>query len=149
MRLDDPEIVRREYAIEDGLRARASVYEGIAGPDARDAVVEAIAETSPQRVLEVGCGWGDLAVRLGRELAVDVVAVDLSPRMVELACAQGVDARVGQLEARGEPAREGVGVEHAAVAHVDQAGAAQALQRVQAGRAGAEAAHQLVGLLRQ
>ena len=99
MRLDDPEIVRREYAIEDGLRARASVYEGIAGPDARDAVVEAIAETSPQRVLEVGCGWGDLAVRLGRELAVEVVAVDLSPRMVELACAQGVDARVADVQA--------------------------------------------------
>jgi SAM-dependent methyltransferase len=99
VRLDDPEIVRREYASEEGLRTRASVYKGIAGPDARDAVVAAIAETSPRRVLEVGCGWGDLAVRLARELDSEVVAVDLSPRMVELACAQGVTARVADVQA--------------------------------------------------
>ncbi len=55
MRLDDPEAVRREYATEDGLRTRASVYQGIAGPAARDAVVKAIGEISPRRVLEVGC----------------------------------------------------------------------------------------------
>ncbi len=99
MRLDDPELVQREYASEGGLRTRASVYQGIAGPDARDVVVGAIAEALPRRVLEVGCGWGDLAARLERELEVDVVAVDLSPRMVELACAQGVDARVADVQA--------------------------------------------------
>ena len=33
------------------------------------------------------------------ELGVDVVAVDLSPRMVELARERGVDARVGDVEA--------------------------------------------------
>ena len=97
MRLDDPELVAREYATEEGLVARASVYQGIAGPDARDAVVEAIGEVSPARVLEVGCGWGDLALRIARELGAEVVAADLSPRMVELARAQGVNARVADV----------------------------------------------------
>jgi SAM-dependent methyltransferase len=98
VRLDHPELVQREYASEDGLRTRAAVYQGIAGPDARDAVFEAIAEISPHRVLEVGCGWGDLATRLARELEAEVIAVDLSPRMVALACAQGVDARVADVQ---------------------------------------------------
>jgi SAM-dependent methyltransferase len=98
VRLDDPEIVRREYASEDGLRARATVYESIAGPDARDVVVRAIVEFSPARVLEVGSRWGDLAVRLARELEAEVVAVDVSPRMVQLARAQGVDARVADVQ---------------------------------------------------
>ena len=74
------------------------MYQGIAGPDARDAVIEAIGEISPHCVLEVGCGFGDLAARLEHELEVEVVAVDLSPRMVELACAKGVDARVADVQ---------------------------------------------------
>lgn len=74
------------------------MYQGIAGPAARDAVVKAIGEISPRRVLEVGCGWGDLAVRLEREIEAEVVAVDVSPRMVELAGAQGVDARVADVQ---------------------------------------------------
>ncbi len=98
MRLDDPAVVRREYASEAGLRARAAIYEGVAGPDARELVVDAIVSGAPRRVLEVGCGWGELAARLGREPCVEVVAVDLSPRMVELAGARGVDARVADVE---------------------------------------------------
>ena len=99
MRLDDAELVRAEYANEDGLRARASVYEGVSGPDARDLVVAAIAEVGSRRVLEVGCGWGDLPLRIANETGAAVTAVDLSPRMVELAFAQGVDARVADVQA--------------------------------------------------
>ncbi len=98
MRLDDPEVVRREYASEAGLRARASVYRGLAGPDVLELVVDAILSGAPRRVLEVGCGWGELAARLGREPGIEVVAVDLSPRMVELARARGVDARVADVQ---------------------------------------------------
>src|SRR5581483_142412 len=98
VRLDDPEVVRREYASEAGLRARASVYRGLAGPDVLELVVGAILSGSPRRVLEVGCGWGELAARLGREPGIEVVAVDLSPRMVELARARGVDARVADVQ---------------------------------------------------
>lgn len=98
MRLDDPEVVQREYATEEGLRARASVYQGISGRDARDLVVQAIGEVTPERVLEVGCGWGELAARITDELGADVVAIDLSPRMVELSQERGVDARVGDVQ---------------------------------------------------
>lgn len=97
MRLDDPELIRREYATEEGLRARSQVHQGIAGRGAWDLVVAAIAGCAPRRVLEVGCGWGDLAVRLRDELAATVVAVDISQRMVQLAREQGVDARVGDV----------------------------------------------------
>ena len=95
---DDPELVRREYATEDGLRARAAVYEGVAGPDARDTAFEAVREAEPARVLEVGCGWGEFAERLMKELGVEVVAVDQSSRMVELSRERGVDARIADAQ---------------------------------------------------
>jgi len=98
VRLDDPEVVRREYATEAGLVARASVYQGLSGPDTRDLVVTKIAEAQPSSVLEVGCGWGELTARIAQELRAEVVAVDISPRMVELARERGVDARVGDAQ---------------------------------------------------
>lgn len=49
-------------------------------------------------MLEVGCGTGEFAERVQRELGVELVAIDLSPRMVELAVARGVDARVGDAQ---------------------------------------------------
>jgi SAM-dependent methyltransferase len=97
-RLNDPQRVRDEYATEHGLRARASIYEAVSGPDAREVAFEAVREAAPRRVLEVGCGWGEFAQRLEAELRVDVVAVDLSPRMVELARERGVDAHVGDVQ---------------------------------------------------
>lgn len=98
MRLDDPEVVRREYASEDGLRARASVYQGLAGPDARDVAFDAVREAAPTRVLEVGCGWGEFAARMQHELGASVVAIDVSPRMVDLARERGIDARLGDVQ---------------------------------------------------
>jgi SAM-dependent methyltransferase len=98
VRLDDPEIVRREYATEDGLRARASVYDAVAGPDAREVAFAAVADVAPAQVLEVGCGWGAFAARVADELGAAVTAIDLSPRMVELARERGVHARVGDVQ---------------------------------------------------
>jgi SAM-dependent methyltransferase len=96
--LADPRLVRDEYETEVGLVARASIYQGLAGPDARELAFAAVVECGPARVLEVGCGLGELAERVACELAADVVAVDLSSRMVELARARGVDARVGDVQ---------------------------------------------------
>jgi SAM-dependent methyltransferase len=96
--LSDPDVVRNEYSTENGLRARASVYEGIAGPDAREAAFEAVREAAPARVLEVGCGWGEFAARIADELGAEVVAIDQSSRMVELARERGVDARVADVQ---------------------------------------------------
>jgi ubiquinone/menaquinone biosynthesis C-methylase UbiE len=94
-RLDDPRLVAEEYADESRLRRRASIY---AGRDAKDDVVAAVAEVSPRRVLEVGCGWGELAERVATETEAEVVAVDISPRMVELTRQRGIDARVGDVQ---------------------------------------------------
>ena len=98
MTIHDPEVIAREYATEEGLRARASVYEGLAGPDSRQLALDAVREAAPARVLDVGCGWGEFAARIRDELGASVVAVDLSPRMVELARERGVDARVGDVQ---------------------------------------------------
>jgi SAM-dependent methyltransferase len=98
-RLDDPALVALEYADDARLRRRAAAYTGVAtGEDARVRLVEAVAEVRPQRVLEVGCGWGELAEWIARETGAEVVALDLSPRMVELAVERGVDARLGDVQ---------------------------------------------------
>jgi SAM-dependent methyltransferase len=95
---DDPAYVRSQYASEEGLRARKAIYGQIGGVDARDVAVEAVREAEPRRVLEVGCGEGELAERLVGELGVGLVALDQSERMVELARARGLDARVGDVQ---------------------------------------------------
>ena len=98
-RLDDPALVASEYADETRLRRRAAAYTGVeTGEDARVRLVEAVAAVRPRRVLEVGCGWGELAEWIARETAAEVVAVDLSPRMVELARERGVDARLADVQ---------------------------------------------------
>ena len=97
MRSDDPAAVREQYATEAGLAARASIYGGD-GTDARDVVVDILRSSGPKRLLEVGCGWGELALRMAAELGCSVVAIDQSPRMVELAVERGVDARVGDVQ---------------------------------------------------
>jgi ubiquinone/menaquinone biosynthesis C-methylase UbiE len=99
VRGDDPAVVRRQYADETGLRTRAAAFGGsLGGRDARDVAFAAVAERSPRRVVEVGCGWGEFAERVVRELQAEVVAVDISPRMVALARARGVDARLGDVQ---------------------------------------------------
>jgi SAM-dependent methyltransferase len=85
VRIDDPELVRAEYASEAGLEGRRAAYRFAEGPDPREIAFEAVAEARPRRVLEVGCGPGELAARIQDELECEVVAVDLSPRMAELA----------------------------------------------------------------
>jgi SAM-dependent methyltransferase len=97
--IHDPDVVRREYASEEGLRARASVYQGLAGPDSRQIAFDAVRAAAPAWVLEVGCGWGEFAARVQAELGASLVAIDISPRMVELARERGVAARVGDVQA--------------------------------------------------
>jgi SAM-dependent methyltransferase len=96
--LNDPDLVREEYASEQGLEARRSLYESRIGPDPRETMWAEIVASSPYRVLEVGPGPGEVSERIQRELGARVVAVDVSERMVELARRRGVDARVGDVE---------------------------------------------------
>ena len=99
MTLNDPSYVREQYAVEDGLATRRSLYARTTGPHPDDVALAAIAEIQPSSVLEVGCGQGELARRVGDEPGVRMVAVDQSARMVELARRLGVDARVADAQA--------------------------------------------------
>ncbi len=98
MRHNDPEVVAREYATEKGLLGRRAAYQWSEGPDPRELTFQAVAEVAPERVLEVGPGPGELSARIQSELGADVVAVDISERMVELAKERGVDASVGDVQ---------------------------------------------------
>ena len=100
MKLNDPELVRRQYETEAGLatRRKAQLHYHH-GPDGFDTAFAAVAEADPGRVLEVGCGMGQFAERVARETAAHVVATDLSPRMVELAAERGLDARLADVHA--------------------------------------------------
>jgi ubiquinone/menaquinone biosynthesis C-methylase UbiE len=95
--ISDPAYVREQYASEVGLAARKAVYTDVTGPDARAIVFDAVAAVAPRSVLEVGCGEGELAERIERELGAEVVALDQSERMVELTRARGVEAHVGDV----------------------------------------------------
>jgi SAM-dependent methyltransferase len=96
--LNDPELVRAEYASEQGLEARRSLYDNRVGPDPRELMWEEVVAVAPTRVLEVGHGPGELSERMQGELGCEVVAIDVSERMVELARSRGVDARVGDVQ---------------------------------------------------
>ncbi len=99
-RLDDPALVAEEYADDARLRRRASAYTGAATTvDVRVTLVAAVAEAHPERVLETGCGWGELAEWIARDTGSRVVAIDLSPHMVQLACERGVAASVADVQA--------------------------------------------------
>ncbi|HEX2044914.1 MAG TPA: class I SAM-dependent methyltransferase [Gaiellaceae bacterium] len=98
-RLNDPELVAREYASEERFLARrVALVDYVEGPNAEELAFDAVAEVSPRRVLEVGSGTGEFAARLARDLGAEVTAVDVSPRMVELARARGVSARVADVQ---------------------------------------------------
>jgi SAM-dependent methyltransferase len=99
LKLDSPLLVHWEYASEERLAVRNAIYrELIEGANAEEVVYEAVREASPARVLEVGCGTGELAERIQRDLGASVVAIDISPRMVALTQARGVAARVGDVQ---------------------------------------------------
>ncbi len=96
-----PDDVERQYAAEDNLETRRSVWRpGPSGVDPLDLVLDEVRSALPAHrgmpdVLEVGCGTGVFAARLAAELpGVALLAVDQSPRFVELTRARGVPAQV-------------------------------------------------------
>lgn len=100
MKLDNPLLVRWEYASEERLAKRDAIFRAlIDGANPEDVAFDAVAEMRPQRLLDVGCGPGDLTQRFADELGAHVCAVDISERMVELARGRGLDAQVADAEA--------------------------------------------------
>lgn len=97
MRIDDPELVRREYETDERLAGRIAAYRFAEGPDPREIAFRAVAEVRPRRVLEVGPGQGWMSERIQLELGAEVLAVDQSEHMVELTRERGVEALVGDV----------------------------------------------------
>ena len=98
-KVNDPATVAREYASEERFLARRLASQAeLLGPLVEDTAIAAMAHRAPGRILDIGCGTGDYTERVQRELGAEVVALDLSPRMVELARARGLDARVGDIQ---------------------------------------------------
>ena len=92
-------VVQVEYASEERLAKRNQTYRDLTeGVNPDDAVFEAVREAAPERFLDVGCGMGELAERVQKELGAQVVAVDISPRMVELTRARGIDVHLADVQ---------------------------------------------------
>lgn len=103
--LNDPELVAREYADESRLVARRRAWREFRDGESSDEwTFAAVSERGPRAVLEVGCGWGELAERMTRELPAEVVAFDPSQRMAEMARDRGV--RVLRADAQAIPLRD-------------------------------------------
>ena len=99
MRLDNPLLVRWEYASEERFAKRNAIVRALLeGDNPEDVAYDAVAELQPARVLDVGCGPGETTERFVKELGADVKAIDVSARMVELARARGIDAQIGDVE---------------------------------------------------
>jgi ubiquinone/menaquinone biosynthesis C-methylase UbiE len=99
MKLDNPLLVRWEYASEERLAKRNAILRELSkGANPEDAAFAAVAEAKPKRILDVGCGLGEMGVRFRDELGAHVYAIDTSPRMVELAKGTGLDAQIGDAE---------------------------------------------------
>lgn len=99
LRIDNPLLVRWEYASEERLATRNAIYrELVEGQNAEDIVFDAVAEARPESVLEVGCGAGEMAERIVAELGAKVVALDESERMVALTRERGIEAVVGDVQ---------------------------------------------------
>lgn len=96
--LQDPAKTAENYATEDNLRARQSLYEEVEGETAPEVLRREIALLRPRRVLEVGGGQGELAEWMQAELGAYVEYIDLSPRMAELARERGISARQGDVQ---------------------------------------------------
>lgn len=98
-RLDNPMLVRWEFASEERLETRNAIYrELIEGQNAEEVAFEAVAEVAPRRVLEVGCGAGQMAERIKHEVTAEIVALDTSERMIDLTRARSVEAVLGDVQ---------------------------------------------------
>jgi SAM-dependent methyltransferase len=99
VKLDNPLLVQWEYASEERLAKRNALFRALLqGENPEEQAFEAVAEVRPRRVLDVGCGTGEMAEQIQRELGAEVVAVDVAQRMVDLTRARRVDARLADVQ---------------------------------------------------
>jgi SAM-dependent methyltransferase len=98
-RLDNPMLVRWEFASEERLEQRNALYRRLVeGVNAEEILFQAVKEFAPGRVLEVGCGAGQMSERVRDEVGAQIVAIDSSERMVELTRQRGIEAYVADVQ---------------------------------------------------
>lgn len=96
--LSDDAYVRRQYLTTGNLDARAAVWTSSDyAQSPQDVVLDILRRRHVRDVLEVGCGKGALARRLGDELKCSISAIDSSTAMVSASQSLGVDASVGDV----------------------------------------------------
>ncbi len=79
MRLDNPLLVRWEYASEERLNKRNAIFRALVqGESPEDAAFAAVEERSRGAPARRGCGPGDLSERFVRDLGLEVHAFDIS-----------------------------------------------------------------------
>jgi SAM-dependent methyltransferase len=100
-RLDDAELVRREFSTEERLVRRRLDNWAVVDPayDAEGRTLDLLRRQRPARVLEIGPGTGEFTVRMRAALDAEIVAVDISERLVALVRERGVEAVVGDVQA--------------------------------------------------
>jgi SAM-dependent methyltransferase len=100
-RINDADVVRAEYATATGLAGRRAAYFSYptTGPQALEIALSSLREIELQRILEVGCGFGDFALTMRNTLSATIVAVDLSPAMVALTTDKGILAQPADVQA--------------------------------------------------
>ncbi|MCW2928623.1 MAG: class SAM-dependent methyltransferase [Thermoleophilia bacterium] len=99
-RIDDIELVRRDYSDPSRLEERFRAWREYHDPDMLALIRDAIAEEPVAQVLEVGCGDGRFSDQLRSELPgeVRVVALDFSPGMAAEAALRGLDVQIGDIQ---------------------------------------------------
>jgi len=92
--LEDSEALAEQYRVEDNLRHRVLAHkELLDGPNDEEIVKSRVLAVRPSRLLDVGSGLGIFSAWAKENvLEAEIVAVDSSERMVELAVGLGVDA---------------------------------------------------------
>ena len=89
--VDDARTVRAEYESEERFLARRlGTWAILVGPAAEDVALAAVAAARPGRVVDVGCGTGDITARLAAPAVV--VGIDQSLRMATLTRGRGIAA---------------------------------------------------------
>jgi SAM-dependent methyltransferase len=91
VRFDDDNYVRDQYRNVEKLDTRVSVWSADKlGRSPQDVALIALREVHPRRILEVGSGKGNLAIRIAQEIQCDVIGLDSSAAMVSASSALGV-----------------------------------------------------------
>jgi SAM-dependent methyltransferase len=95
-RLDDPDVVAREYATLDRFaQRRLARTADVGGASPWLVALDAITEAGPARVLDAGCGTAEFAALI---TAPTVVCVDLSPAAARAARTRGMSSAMMNLQ---------------------------------------------------